>query len=144
MNNDLLNGIPGGPDLIAWFDGVVPSFHDAEIVELALTRANSSCRLKVHGFQINNDAEGFRISVKHVVITFQLDQITELELTDFNHQNVIDGPNLTRTSNGTFLLVIEPCYGLWGKIEAASLQISIEPRASTIGKAALPTIIQRL
>jgi hypothetical protein len=131
MDNDLLNEIPGGPDLIAWFDGNVPSFHDAEIVELMLNRKNASCRLKVHGFRTTRDQDnaGYLVSVKHVVITFQLDEVTELELTDFNHQNVIDGLTLTRAANGNYLLEMEPCYGLFGKIEAANLQITLEPGA---------------
>lgn len=129
LDHDLLKELPGGPDLIAWFGGRVPSFHDAEIVELVLERTESRCRLKVHAFETTPDldAEGYFISVKHVVVTFQLAHISELELTDFNHQNVIDGIGLTRLPNGHILLKLEPCYGLWGEIEADSMQISLEP-----------------
>jgi hypothetical protein len=129
MNVGLLNEVPGGPDLIAWFDGVIPSFHDTEIVGLALERKNSSCCLKVHGFRTTPDLDerGHFITIKHVIITFQFNQVDQLELSDFNHQNVIDGLKLSRQSNGNFLLEMEPCYGLWGKIEASNLQISLEP-----------------
>jgi hypothetical protein len=129
VNADLLQEVEGGRELIAWFDGSIPSFHDSEIVELALERENSRCRLKVHGFRMTPDLDdrGYYITVKHVVIAFQFEHVAELELSDFNHQNIIDGLNLSRQPNGNFLLKMEPCYGLWGKIEAANLQISLEP-----------------
>ena len=131
IDHDLLKEIPGGPDLIAWFDGRVPSFHDAEVVELLLDRIESRCRLKIHGFRITPDLdnEGYFVSVKHVVVTLQLTHVTDLKLEDYNHQNVIDGLGLVRKPNGRILVTLEPCYGLWGEIEAVSLEISLEPGA---------------
>jgi len=129
MNSELLHTVQGGPALIAWFDGSMPSFHDAEILELALERDKSRCRLKVHAFRMTPDAneKGFYITVRHVVITFQFENVVELELTDFNHQNAVDGLTLARQPNGNFLLTMDPCYGLFGKIEAGNLEISFEP-----------------
>jgi hypothetical protein len=133
LDQDLLKEVPGGPDLIQWFAGRVPSFHDAEVIDLALERRNSLCRIKIHAFEGTRDldSEGYFVSVKHVVVTFQLDRVCELELSDFNHQNVIDGINLARLPNGHILLELEPCYGLYGKIEAENLQISLEPGIPT-------------
>lgn len=80
---------------------------------------------------MRDKSEGYFVSVKHVVVTFQLDRVCELELSDFNHQNVIGGLNLARLPNGHILLELEPCYGLYGKIEAENLQISLEPGIPT-------------
>lgn len=129
IDHELLKELPGGLDLIAWFDGHVPSFHDAEVVELVLDRTESKCRLKIHGFRTTPDLdnEGYFVSVKHVVVTLQLTHVTELKLEDYNHQNVIGGLGLARKQNGHILLTLEPCYGLWGEIEALSLEISLAP-----------------
>jgi hypothetical protein len=129
MDLDVLSKVPGGTDLILWFDGTLPSFHDAEVLEVLLERANASCRVKVHGFRTTPDLDekGYYVSIKHVVITFQFLQVEKLELTDFNHQNVIDGLDLTRQSGGKILFDMKPCYGLWGSIEAADLVISLQP-----------------
>lgn len=129
IDHDLLKEIPGGLDLIAWFDGHVPSFHDAEIVELVLDRIESRCRLKIHVFRTTPDLdnEGYFVSEKHVVVTLQLTHVTNLKLEDYNHQNVIDGLGLIRKTNGHTLVTLEPCYGLWGEIEAASIKIGLEP-----------------
>ena len=129
MDADLLKDVPGGPELIAWFGGRLPSFHDAEVVEVLLERRDSRCRLKIHGFEITSDLDekGYFKSIRHAVVTFHLDRVSALELADFNHQNVIDRLSLTQTAAGGFLLQMEPCYGLFGKVEAASLRISLEP-----------------
>lgn len=126
---NLLGEIAGGPDLVVWFGGRLPSFHDSEIVELSLDRVQSRCLVRVHAFETKNevDAEGYFVTAKHVVITFHLDWVSELELTDFNHQNVIDGLQLERLPNGNLLLTLEPCYGLSGKMEAKELRITLEP-----------------
>jgi hypothetical protein len=126
---ELLNGVEGGADLLAWFDGQIPSFHDAEITQVVLDRINSSCLIKVHGFRMTPDLDqrGHFISIKHTIITFHFNAIAKLELADFNHQNVIDGLSLTREPNGNFLLELEPCYGLCGKVEAAHVKITHEP-----------------
>ena len=129
LDQDLLKGVPGGPELIAWFGGRVPRFHDAEIVELVLERTQSRCRLKVHAFVPTPelDAKGCFVCTKHVIVTFQLTDVCELELTGFNHQNAILGLSLSRQPNGNLLLELDPAYGLGGAIEAGSVEISLEP-----------------
>lgn len=62
-----------------------------------------------------------------MVIAFQFNKVATLELTDFNHQNVIDGVGLTREPGGNFHFEMKPCYGLYGTIEAADLEISLQP-----------------
>ncbi len=129
IDHELLKQLPGGPDLIAWFGGCVPSFHDAEIVELALDRVQSCCRIKIHAFERTPEtyATGHYVCVKHVVVTLRLLHVMNLQLDDFNHQNALDYLGILRQPNGNILLTMEPCYGLGGEIEAMGLEISLEP-----------------
>ena len=129
IDHELLRELPGGPALIDWFGGRLPSLHDAEVIGVALDRNKSSCTLKIHAFERATDpgAENKRIFVKHSVVTFQFTEVTTLRLEDFNHQNVIDGITLSRKLDGTIALTLEPCWGLWGEVEAKTLHVSFEP-----------------
>lgn len=126
---EILNEVPGGADLLRWFEGRVPSFHDAEIISVTLDREGISGNIRIRTFEMTSDvdAQGYFVLKKHVVVGFQLSGITGLELTDFNHQNVIYGLALTRTESGDFKLELEPCYGLFGFIEAQTVTIDIQP-----------------
>lgn len=113
IDHDLLNQVPGDTDLIAWFDGQVPSFHDAEVLELALDRVQSRCRVKIHAFRMTSetDTEGYFKCVKHVIVTFEFAHVCALELEGFNHQNAIYGLELLRLPNGRILMEMEAAYG---------------------------------
>ncbi len=117
---ELLCEVPGGQQLMEWFGGRVPSFHDAEVLELALDRDKARCNIKIHAFQMTSevDAKGFFVLDRHVVVSFQLEGVANLELNDFNEQNAIYGLALSRTADQGFRLELDPCYGLFGFIEA--------------------------
>jgi hypothetical protein len=89
--------IPGGPDLLTWF-GRVPSFHDAEIVNLSLYRRAQST-LRVHAWNITNEVDdrGYFVLQKHAVVAFTLEDILDIQLEGFSHQNVIFGLRLRHT-----------------------------------------------
>jgi hypothetical protein len=129
LNKEPLDGVAGGDDLLEWFEGRVPSFHDAEVLALHLDRDAATCRLKIHTFEMTAevDGEGHSVTTKHVVVSFELKSVTALSLTDFNHQNVIYGLSITRDSGGEFHLNLEPCWGLSGDIKARSPRIALEP-----------------
>jgi hypothetical protein len=74
--------------------------------------------------QVNE--QGSFTCVKHVVVTFILEQVTNLHLDDFSSQNVISGLLLRHTDNG-YELTLEPCYGLAGTITADRLEIELRP-----------------
>lgn len=126
---ELLGEVPGGQQLLEWFDGRVPSFHDAEVLELALNREEARCSVKIHAFRMTSDvdAKGFFVLDKHVVASFRLEGVANLELNDFNEQNAIYGLALSRTADQGFRLELDPCYGLFGFIEARALTIELEP-----------------
>jgi hypothetical protein len=129
VNIDLLDGVPGGRELVDWFGGYAPRFHDAEVLGLTLDRERATCSIRVHGFEMTGDvdAKGFYICTKHVVVTFLVGDLTELELADFGMQNALMGLSIDRGLDGQFRLELDPANGLSGVIEGRTLEITIEP-----------------
>jgi hypothetical protein len=144
MTNDqthnIYHEVPGGPELLRWF-GEVPSFHDAEIISLDLRRWGQSA-LRVHGFVGTKkvDKAGCLLLDRHAIVTFSIEEIMDLQLDGFSHQNVIGGLKLQRaTDRGRanyyalpqspedVEIELEPCYGLDGVIRAKRVSISFEP-----------------
>lgn len=131
--------VPGGVELLRWF-GREPSFHDAEILSLHLSRKGPSV-LRLHGWINTRAADGFYVSDRQAVVTFELEQVMDLQLDGFSAQNVIGGLILrcapVRPERRPYLsleplpqdveIVLEPCYGLDGSIRARSVSISFEP-----------------
>lgn len=136
VNEEILHGVSGGADLLAWFDGHVPSFHDAEIISVSLDRNGTVANLAIHTWEMTTDIDeaGYFINRKHVVVSFELSGATDLSLTGFNHQNVISGLSIEKMQNGSYSLSIEPCYGLSGSIEARTLRVTLEPGEPPAGQ----------
>ena len=132
-------GIPGGPELLAWF-GCVPSFHDAEIVSLTLNRRAPSI-LRIHGLVMGKDSDGLITSSKRAVVTFTLDGVMDVELNGFSRQNVIDCLRLVHAparadhqayytldaSPEDYEIQLEPCYGMDGVIRCKKVSVSFTP-----------------
>ena len=55
-------------------------------------------------------AEFATVKDKETITTFEFDQIDDLKLAGFNHQNVIDSLVIESKNDG-FSVVFEPCYG---------------------------------
>lgn len=131
MDSELLKSLSGGADLLLWFDGRVPSFHDAEVLGVWLDRDGAIGQVKVHAFEITNqvDPDGYLGLTKHVVVLFEFDRVAGLNLVGFNAQNVINGLSITRTGDGNLRMVLDPCWGLAGHIDAHDICITLEPGA---------------
>ena len=121
-----LAAIDGAQSLYDWFD-YWPSFHDPEILHLHLNRSGSSL-MAVHTWHMtsNTDEKGFYILEKHIVVDFVLEGISDLELIQFSHQNVVFGLEIKKKNDG-FVLVLSPCYGLAGTIEVSKISIRLHP-----------------
>jgi len=129
VNIELLKDVPGGPELVEWFDGHAPRFHDAEVISIEFDRAGPTCLLRVHGFKVtratNPDAP--YVFEGHAVVSFRINEVTGMQLNDFNHQNALMGLSIERGPNNGFRAELDPAYGLSGFIEGRSLSIAIEP-----------------
>jgi hypothetical protein len=120
--------IPGGRDLVEWFEGA-PEFGDAEIVSLLLDRKGPS-RLS-----IALDCRG-----KRAIVIFEMVAWIDVEMRGFSGQNVIDGLKLRRADEreiklwelgvgcqpGEWLIELGPCFGAYGTIRADIARIVID------------------
>lgn len=120
--------VPGAAELAQWF-GRWPSFHDAEVLEVTLRRSGESyIRVSMLNVRVEVGADGQHYTSydHHAVVTFLLEEVSDLELADFSAQNVIFGLDLLTVSGG-YRIALQPCYGLAGYIEAAQVSVSFEP-----------------
>src|SRR5689334_8725433 len=90
--------VPGAAELFAWF-GFWPNFHDGEVIHL---NREGPSHLRVHTWERTNDVDsrGYYVTRKYVVVTFILENITDTDLDEFNHQNVLSDLTLTKDPNG--------------------------------------------
>jgi hypothetical protein len=118
--------IDGAKEFVAWF-GRWPQFHDSEIVHLHLNRmASSSLLLYAFDGTPEVDEKGFYRLVNHVLVDFQMEEITELELEGFSIQNVLQGLSVEQNENGT-LIKIHPCFGMSGSILSKRIALRFTP-----------------
>jgi hypothetical protein len=130
--------VPGGSELLEWF-GEVPWFHDAEVLSLELHRRGES-RLRVFGWITRNVVvnQGYSTSARHAIVTFSIRGVSDLQLDGFNQQNVLGNLFIHKRGKDTerapyydfcakdddFEIILEPCYGLDGRIRCNELSIS--------------------
>ncbi len=125
IDDAVLASIAGAEFLVELF-GQWPSFHDAEVLNLKLSRVCESF-MDVHTFAMTSevDANGIYICDRHTVVTFHFGEILGMNLDGFNHQNVIAGLDIKQEDEG-LRLTLHPCYGLAGEILVKSLSITLE------------------
>ncbi|HEY9715969.1 MAG TPA: Imm50 family immunity protein [Trichormus sp.] len=119
-----LENLPGAIEVINWF-GYMPSFHDAEVIEICLRRdADSS--IAVHCWHTSNelDEHGNFVQIKDAVVTFILTEVSDLALNEFNQQNVIFSLDVTSVDDG-FVLEMQGSYGVAGTISAKSISVRL-------------------
>ena len=109
--------LTGAEAVRQWF-GSWPNFHDAEVISLSLARKGQSV-LRVYPYYPHKPA----------TVDFILENVTDIELQDFSGQNVIMYLRIETATdqNGdkVYRLVLGPCYGLAGKIDAKSLRVEL-------------------
>jgi len=127
--------INGSEKLIAAL-GEWPTFHDAEIVKFSMERSlpvevgHNRAKLVIHVSQyasINEDTANYRMIVtKSILANFSFASISDLELFDFNHQNVINSFTVStiQTNDKANLLVeIESIWGLTGSFKCSAVEL---------------------
>ncbi len=121
---ELIQAIPGAQQLFDWF-GSWPSFHDAEVLSIELNRTGPS-KIKVHTFATTNrvNPKGFYICDKHCIVTFTLDDITDVEFAHFNHQNVLSSLAFGR-ENEELMMTFWASYGVEGTVKARKFTIEV-------------------
>ncbi len=81
--------IPGGQALIDWFGGV-PRFHDAKLLDIRLVSKGTST-VHIHAWRTTDqvDDRGYFVLDKHVMVDFDLQEVTFVALTEFNLPGII-------------------------------------------------------
>ena len=141
LKTSIYKSIPGGTELLLWF-GDVPRFHDAEVESISLNRAKPS-HLILHLSKMAEKIgiDGFLVVEKRAAVTFVFEEIVELQIDGFNHQNVISELRLNWVSTVSgisignhqaerpevYELLLEHCFGLSGYISARNISVSYEP-----------------
>jgi hypothetical protein len=119
----------GVSDVMDWF-GEWPSFHDAEVTRIHINRSGPSY-MDVHAFRMTSEVTptGHYRCDKHAVVTFEFEDIAEMELYDFNFQNVISGLTFVRTEESLLKVTLHACYGAHGFVMAKKISMSLAPNA---------------
>jgi hypothetical protein len=94
--------ITGSAQLVAVF-GYWPSFHDAEVLWMHLDRrshgegSGPTLEALLHVFEITQEVgpDGCYILRHHVLVHLRFQDVVELRLEGFNHQNALMGLTLT-------------------------------------------------
>lgn len=81
-------------ELLTDIFGEFPSFHDAEVVVLTLSSGNYAAPVtleaSIHAFEMTSEVVGNSYVRKHhTLVTFQFDDVLDIKIEDFAHQNVL-------------------------------------------------------
>ena len=125
MDKSAVSELTGVDAVTQWFGGW-PSFHDAEVISILLARKGESV-LRVYPYHPQKPA----------TVDFILEDVTDVELDDFSCQNVINSLGVEKATdqNGdrVYRVILAPCYGVAGRIDAKSLRVELSAGKSPDG-----------
>jgi hypothetical protein len=126
MDDSAFASIPGGQALIDWF-GRVPHFHDGNLFEINLSSGEPST-IRIHTFGISEqlDESGRYVLDRHATVTFTLEVIGYVELSDFGLPGIIFDLEVTKVDDG-YQLAWSGSYGVAGTIRAQRLRADLQP-----------------
>jgi hypothetical protein len=127
--------ITGAERLIAALGGW-PTFHDAEVISFSAQRAlplepgYSLAQLSVHVRRYASQGEGTAqyqlVLTKSVLVRFAFTGACALELSGFNHQNVIDAITVARLpveEPANLLVTIDSIWGFGGSLRCSGVEV---------------------
>ena len=131
--------VQGSEKLLAIF-GRWPSFHDAEVLEIHLSRTPKGpggkrdrrveLLAKIHAWDMTNelDSRGYYVLKNHTLVTLRFSGLEELKLEGFNHQNVIFGLTiLPKETSGAgsskFHVEFDPSFGVDIIFECSAIEV---------------------
>jgi hypothetical protein len=84
-------------------------------------------RFRIHAWKLTDRVgeDGYYVQENHFVATLILEEVTGLELSEFNHQNVIYGLTIKRHPD-FYELIFEHSWGLSGSVHARRVRIEFE------------------
>jgi hypothetical protein len=125
MSNRVVPQIDGAQDVLVFF-GAWPSFHDAEVLQLALVRDGiSKLVVDVASYSEQTDKNGRYQRDRQALVTFELEGIVDLQLEDFSVQNVLSSLTIEE-KDGRVAVVLHPSYGLGGTIVCERVHVTLK------------------
>jgi hypothetical protein len=119
-------------ELLTDIFGQFPTFHDSEVLRVIIDRGNElgpSLEAIVHVFEMTSEIdENGKFALKnHVLVNFCFSKITNLEINEFNRQNVLQGLHIEPCSLG-LRVNFEGIFGMSAAFECEGASIvSVEP-----------------
>lgn len=123
-------------ELLTDIFGRFPSFHDSEIVRLALERGSRNesgpiLTAEVHVFEMTKevDSQNKFILKNHTLAALRFAGVRDLVIDDFNQQNVVGGLSIESSPNGhEFSVAFESLYGADLRFRCGSISVeSVQP-----------------
>ncbi len=101
-----------------------PSFHDAEVLRIEIDRERVTAHITIYAFDMlkDVDAQGYYKQSKHCLITLALREIQEIDLRDFNQQNVLSELSVKQSAKDV-IVTLYPTYGVRGRINCREIEV---------------------
>jgi hypothetical protein len=111
--------------------GYWPSFHDAEVLDLAMHRGGEgqsrvSLVARVHVFEMTNQVkpDGYFLCHKHLILTLAFDDANEVVIEGFNHQNTLSELRIEEIEpKGRLAVAFEGAYGLEASLTCSAIRV---------------------
>lgn len=117
-----------------------PSFHDAEVTEFNLHRGeidpdsdrwlfpNAVARIRVWELTKEVNSSGHLVTRNHSAVTIRFDEVDELRLAGFNHQNAILSLTIEQRERADgpspyFFVDFRPAYGLDATFHCRGIEV---------------------
>jgi hypothetical protein len=117
-----------------------PSFHDAEVMEIQLSRTPKGPRGKrdrrvellarIHAWDMTNelDRRGYYVLKNYTLVTLRFSGVEELKLQGFNHQNVIFGLTIqpkesSEAGSSKFHVEFDPSFGVDAIFDCSAIEV---------------------
>ena len=119
-------------ELLESIFGCWPSFHDAEIRSIVITRdcdSGPQMDILIHHWQMTSevDSKGYYILKNHTLTTMRFSNISDLLLADFNGQNVLGDIEISQTtgpdSESMFSVSLPTSYGCEASFKCRRIRI---------------------
>jgi hypothetical protein len=123
-----------GSDQLTSIFGYWPSFHDAEVLDIILSREPPSCdsptlraRIHVHEMTRETDDRGYFVTRHHSITEFLFRGVEALKVEFFNHQNALQQLAIT-IEGDRFLVDFESAYGVEASFSCSAIElVSVTP-----------------
>ena len=109
--------------------GYWPSFHDAEIHEIKLKRnikgSETLLELIIHLFEMTSDVDkrGYYKLTKHNLVTIRFEEIEDMQLENFNHQNSIFELEIVKLDKDFNKVDIYSSHGCFGSFKCKRIEV---------------------